>query len=399
MLAYILAFAVGLGSLVLYTAALFFPEVYRKGDFIWSGVGLFYALVLWVCAGQIRGGLLLGQTASVALLGWLGWQTLMMRRALTPSVQQTPVSEDLPVKLIDSLKQLPQRLTGKLKPTAPVKTTLEKPSTVEAVVTPEDTATVVTPEDTATVVTPETLEDTATPETPEDIAAVATPETPIDAGEQSPDAAISTPADEAPENPEPPAVKPTEVKSPTAKKPQSKAFAQAGRLVSFVKTRLAKKPKAQPTSKPFPTTATPPAAETSIDDDFDFGDLEETSPVDTTSVDASEAPTVPEVVPPAEALNPPETVEVASVETHLPTAEQEVPSATSPETDLVEPAQTSDSLSSSPDSPDSEEVLQRPNSPDPDLVEAAQTPEDTGSEASQSTNSASESSPEERKET
>uniref|UniRef100_A0ACD5GY64 Ycf66 family protein n=1 Tax=Desertifilum tharense IPPAS B-1220 TaxID=1781255 RepID=A0ACD5GY64_9CYAN len=33
----------------------FFPEVYRKGDFIWSGVGLFYALVLWVCAGQIRG--------------------------------------------------------------------------------------------------------------------------------------------------------------------------------------------------------------------------------------------------------------------------------------------------------------------------------------------------------
>uniref|UniRef100_A0ACD5GYW4 Uncharacterized protein n=1 Tax=Desertifilum tharense IPPAS B-1220 TaxID=1781255 RepID=A0ACD5GYW4_9CYAN len=187
-----------------------------------------------MCRSDSRG-LLLGQTASVALLGWLGWQTLMMRRALTPSVQQTPVSEDLPVKLIDSLKQLPQRLTGKLKPTAPVKTTLEKPSTVEAVVTPEDTATVVTPQDTVTVVTPETLEDTATPE---DIAAVATPETPIDAGEQSPDVAISTPADEAPENPEPPAVKPTEVKSPTAKKPQSKAFAQAGTLSQLCENAL-----------------------------------------------------------------------------------------------------------------------------------------------------------------
>ncbi|NES96456.1 MAG: hypothetical protein F6K32_14725 [Desertifilum sp. SIO1I2] len=385
MLAYILAFAVGLGSLVLYTAALFFPEVYRKGDFIWSGVGLFYALVLWVCAGQIRGGLLLGQTASVVLIGWLGWQTLMMRRSLTPSAQQTPVSEDLPATVIDSLKQFPQRLTGQLKRTPSVKPTLEKPVTVaEPVVTPE------TPQGTVTEVgvAPDVIED-----------APVTPEIPEEVPELNPVEAESAPADATPEPSEPPAVKPTEVKSPTAKKPQSKAFAQAGRLVSFVKTRLAKKPKAQPTSKPFPTTATPPAAETSIDDDFDFGDLEETPPVVDTTSDASEAPTVPEVTPPAEVFTPPETVEVASVETHLPTAEQEESPAPSLETDSVEPAQTSDSLSSSPDSPDAEEVLQRPNAPDPDLVEAAQTTEDTGSEASKPANLASESSPEEGKET
>lgn len=91
MLAYLLALAVGLGSFALYMAAFFFPEVHRKNDLIWSGVGLFYALVLWVCAGQIRGGLLLGQLAGVALLGWMSWQTLNLRRQVAPIEQQTPL--------------------------------------------------------------------------------------------------------------------------------------------------------------------------------------------------------------------------------------------------------------------------------------------------------------------
>ncbi len=89
MLAYILALTVGLGSLAIYVAAFFFPEIHRKNDFIWSGVGLFYALVLWVCAGRITGGLLLGQVASVALLGWSVTQTLQLRRQLIPKAQQT----------------------------------------------------------------------------------------------------------------------------------------------------------------------------------------------------------------------------------------------------------------------------------------------------------------------
>lgn len=105
MLAYVLAIAVGLGSFALYMAAFFFPEVHRKNDFIWSGIGLFYALVLWVCAGRITGGVLLGQTASVALLGWFGWQTLKLRRDLLPTDQQTPLPGSS--ELRDRLSALP----------------------------------------------------------------------------------------------------------------------------------------------------------------------------------------------------------------------------------------------------------------------------------------------------
>ncbi len=102
MLAYILAFMIGSGSFALYMAAFFFPEVHRKNDFIWSGVGLFYALVLWVCAERITGGVLLGQTASVALLSWLGWQTFLLRRQAAPLDQQTPLptADDVKASLI-----------------------------------------------------------------------------------------------------------------------------------------------------------------------------------------------------------------------------------------------------------------------------------------------------------
>lgn len=98
MLAYVLALAVGLGSIAIYLAAFFFPEIHRKYDFIWSGVGLFYALVLWVFAQRITGGLLLGHVASVALLGWFGWQTLSLRRQLTPLAQQTQIPSPEAVK-------------------------------------------------------------------------------------------------------------------------------------------------------------------------------------------------------------------------------------------------------------------------------------------------------------
>ncbi|MEB3887204.1 family 1 glycosylhydrolase [Lyngbya sp. CCY1209] len=93
MLAYILAIAVGLGSFALYMAAFFFPEVHRKSDWLWSGVGLFYALILWACAGRFTGAILLGQMSSVALLGWLGWQTLTLRREVTPLQLQTPIPD------------------------------------------------------------------------------------------------------------------------------------------------------------------------------------------------------------------------------------------------------------------------------------------------------------------
>lgn len=116
MLAYILALAVALGSLGIYLAAFFFPEIHRKNDFYWSGVGLFYALILWVCAGSITGGLLLGQVAGVALLGWSVTQTLQLRRQLTPSLQQTelPSAEQVKNTVGEQISKLslPQRLSG-----------------------------------------------------------------------------------------------------------------------------------------------------------------------------------------------------------------------------------------------------------------------------------------------
>jgi hypothetical protein len=91
MLAYFLALVVSFGSLSIYLSAFFFPEIHRKQDFIWSGVGLFYALILWIFAPRITGGLLLGHIASVSMLVWFITQTLLLRRQLTPEIQQTPV--------------------------------------------------------------------------------------------------------------------------------------------------------------------------------------------------------------------------------------------------------------------------------------------------------------------
>ncbi len=84
MLTYILALMVIIASAGLYSATFVLPEVSRKNDLAWSGVGLFYGLVLWVCAGRITGGVLLGQMASVGLIGWLGWQTIESRWNETP---------------------------------------------------------------------------------------------------------------------------------------------------------------------------------------------------------------------------------------------------------------------------------------------------------------------------
>ncbi len=82
MLAQILAIAVALGSGLLFLTAFIFPKLHRQDDFFWSTVGLFYALVLWVCAGQMAGAILLGQLTSVILLGWFAWETLRLRQAI-----------------------------------------------------------------------------------------------------------------------------------------------------------------------------------------------------------------------------------------------------------------------------------------------------------------------------
>ncbi len=162
MLAYLLALVIGLGSLAMYMAAFFFPEVHRKQDFIWSGVGLFYALVLWVCAGRITGGVLLGQLASVALLGWFGWQTLTLRRELALPEQRTQISPELQEKIKGfSLAEVGQKLSQQLtslfqkKPSG----TQSSPTSQPTVKTATEKKTALSePTATAKVATPEVVE-------------------------------------------------------------------------------------------------------------------------------------------------------------------------------------------------------------------------------------------------
>jgi cytoskeletal protein RodZ len=121
MLAHLLAVAVAVGSFGLYFSAFFFPEVHRKSDFYWSGLGLFYALVLWVCAGRITGGVLLGQMASAALLLWFGTQTVILRRHLASPEEKTNISQTIasPFQFL-SPKTLWQKIRGGNKqPTPP----------------------------------------------------------------------------------------------------------------------------------------------------------------------------------------------------------------------------------------------------------------------------------------
>lgn len=114
MLTYLLAVMIFLASLALYLSAFFFPELHRKSDFYWSGLGLFYGLVLWVCAGRITGAVLLGQTASVALLLWFGTQTLILRRSLASPEDKTIISQNIASRLKRLLS--PSTLWQKIKP-------------------------------------------------------------------------------------------------------------------------------------------------------------------------------------------------------------------------------------------------------------------------------------------
>ncbi|NEP57843.1 MAG: hypothetical protein F6K31_12600 [Symploca sp. SIO2G7] len=117
MMSYVLALVIGLGSFTFYMAAFFFPEVHRKSDFYLSGGGLFYTLVLWVCAGRITGWVLLSQIVSVALLCWLGWQTLTLRRTLISPEQRTPIpSQGELLEVVQPITNFLGNLLSKSKP-------------------------------------------------------------------------------------------------------------------------------------------------------------------------------------------------------------------------------------------------------------------------------------------
>lgn len=117
MLVYLLAIASGSGSLALFLTAFFVPEIHRKGDVLWSGIGLFYALVLWVLASQINGGLLLGETAGVVVLLWAILQVLQTRWKSVPIDQRSAPSVELVSKIEkvfseESLQKLQAQVTA-----------------------------------------------------------------------------------------------------------------------------------------------------------------------------------------------------------------------------------------------------------------------------------------------
>ncbi len=186
MLAYILAVLVGTSSVGLYLWAFFFPEIHRKQDFIWSGVGLFYALFLWLYAHQVTGGILVGQATSVALLGWFGWETFKLRRQLVPIDRSTGT-------IAPNLTQSQDRRDSKpttVKPTA--KTSPPSPTTIAPTPTP-----ITTPANAKTApVTSIPLDRIKVPP--------ANPTTPVTSKSAPPPPATAVPTKVVPPNPIPP---------------------------------------------------------------------------------------------------------------------------------------------------------------------------------------------------
>jgi hypothetical protein len=227
MLAVILALTVGLASLVFFFSAFFAPKLHRKDDFLWSGVGFFYALVLWLCAQRLTGGVLLGQGAATVLILSFAWQTLKLRATVANA-------ENLPA--LNSFSLLDWLSGGLRKPKTvkpqPPQAPMEPESAPEPASTVEPEVNVEMTE--LTEVTAETVEEilevvediveTASPETPTIINAP--PQLPSDAGETVEQASVSDvnlPPIE-PETPEPEAGPSpvTERPSAPAKAPSTK---------------------------------------------------------------------------------------------------------------------------------------------------------------------------------
>lgn len=158
MLAYILAIAIGLSSLALFLAAFFRPKLHRQDDFLWSGIGLFYALILWLCSEQLRGGVLLSHVAGVSLVLTFGWQTLKLRLALANPEARAEIEN------FSILSWMQNRLGGSSRKKQPLPTT-PKTEKVVAPTTPEQPVEEVAqpPAQVATQEAEEKLEEPVTP--------------------------------------------------------------------------------------------------------------------------------------------------------------------------------------------------------------------------------------------
>jgi Ycf66 protein N-terminus len=250
MLAYILAIAIGLSSLALFLAAFFRPKLHRQDDFLWSGIGLFYALFLWLCSEQIRGGILLGQVAGVALVLTFGWQTLKLRLALANPEARAEIEN------FSLLTWIQNRLGGssrKKQPSPPIPKT-EKAAVPTATEQPVAEVTQ-TPAQATTQEIEEPIEETVTPEpeivSQESIEKSATPEPKTLSQEPLEPSEPTTP------EPTPEAVEPKTVSTPieeitiTSKAPlKSKAETPTKSGFSLKKLFGLGKPKSAPKPSP-----------------------------------------------------------------------------------------------------------------------------------------------------
>ena len=168
MLSYALAIAVAISSLILFSTAFFMSKIHRKDDFLWSAVGLFYALILWFCARNITGTVLLGQAAATVLITSYCWQTIKLRKLIANPEQATEAQN---FSVTNSLSRLFKRKPKLNSPTAPVAPPPTPKVTEQEIAIPETPA---TPPPVAEVAVPavNVVEQSVKPE-----AAVADPQT------------------------------------------------------------------------------------------------------------------------------------------------------------------------------------------------------------------------------
>lgn len=146
MLSYALAIAIAISSLVLFSTAFLMSDLHRKDDFLWSGVGLFYALVLWYCARNITGAVLLGQAAATILLVSFNWQTLKLRKAIANPEKAGEIDN---FSVLQSITGLLKRKKSQAKSTAPSKSETKPTLTEQEITIPESTSQASTAEEVA----------------------------------------------------------------------------------------------------------------------------------------------------------------------------------------------------------------------------------------------------------
>jgi Ycf66 protein N-terminus len=249
MLTYVLALVVIIASVGLYSTTFVLPEVSRKNDLAWSGLGLFYGLVLWVCAERITGGVLLGQMASVGLMGWLGWQMVESRWNETPELQR--VNADKVKGLRDTLTNLAQSETAIKLKTQAQGVISKAQGAVQDLGVPVETG----DENLTTTAAPNVVKPAEPPLTPEDFGNP--PKVEIDMTAAKP--AMRS------------------FSKPAIENPLGGLFDRAKGLATGLNAPKKNKEVYVRKSKDEGVAETTSAVKSSIDDDFDFGDEVETT--------------------------------------------------------------------------------------------------------------------------